>query len=81
MANFDKKSDLLKWFGDHFVDNYTGQSAIYGILADIIKTVEIPEKTPSYSQVINMRFELQKILKKHLEKWQKKGIENENVEN
>lgn len=66
---FERKADILKWIGEHFTDNYTGQTVAFEIIANMLTTIEVPKKTPTYSEVTDMKYEIQEILKKYLNNW------------
>ena len=66
---FETKADILKWIGEHFADNNTGQTIVFEIIANILTTIEAPKKTPTYSEVTDMKYEIQKVLKKYLDNW------------
>ena len=72
---YDKKSDILKWIGDHFTDGYTPQSATFSIIADLLKSIEVyPKKSPTYSQVNTLRCDLQRVMKENIDEWDNEAI-------
>lgn len=66
---FERKADILKWIGEHFADNNTAQTVAFEIIANILTTIEAPKNPPSYSEVTDMKYDIQKILKKYLNRW------------
>ena len=62
---FERKAEILTWFGEHFTDNYTKQTAAYGIIADLLTTIEVSEHL-DYERTMKMKYEIQDVMRKYL---------------